>query len=94
MRFITVALFCTQAASNLRPNMKQVVEMLSKKVNLNEKLLTEPGVYRPHNSRRSGGGSSQEKLSSQANKGKQPEKPFVTSTQFNSFQSATHMLPR
>ncbi|KAK4359329.1 hypothetical protein RND71_021558 [Anisodus tanguticus] len=49
--FIKVALLCTQAAPTQRPNMKQVIEMLSKEVNLNEKLLTEPGVYRPHSSK-------------------------------------------
>ncbi|KAE9447501.1 hypothetical protein C3L33_20600, partial [Rhododendron williamsianum] len=51
IRFIKVALFCTQAACNQRPGMKQVVEMLSKEVILNEKLLTEPGVHLAHTSR-------------------------------------------
>ncbi|XP_015086466.1 putative serine/threonine-protein kinase [Solanum pennellii] len=37
LRFIKVALFCIQSAPNQRPNMKQVIEMLSKEVNLNEK---------------------------------------------------------
>lgn len=59
IRFIKVALFCTQAASNQRPGMKQVVEMLSKEVILNEKLLTEPGVHRAHTSRGLVGGSSE-----------------------------------
>ncbi|KAI8559622.1 hypothetical protein RHMOL_Rhmol04G0187600 [Rhododendron molle] len=70
MRFIKVALFCTQAASHQRPDMKQVVVMLSKEVNLNEKLLTEPGVYRSRTSRTLAGGSSAESSSS-GNKGKQ-----------------------
>lgn len=39
MRFIKVALFCTQATAQQRPTMKQVVEMLSKEVHLNEKVL-------------------------------------------------------
>ncbi|XP_058217031.1 uncharacterized protein LOC131327928 [Rhododendron vialii] len=51
IRFIKVALFCTQAACNQRQGMKQVVEMLSKEVILNEKLLTEPGVHLAHTSR-------------------------------------------
>lgn len=93
MRFLKVALFCTQAAPNQRPTMKQVVEMLSKEVNLNEKLLTEPGVYR-HSSCQSGRGSSQEKSSSHANKGKHRENPSATLTQLDSFQSVTHILPR
>ncbi|KAG9155913.1 hypothetical protein Leryth_004163 [Lithospermum erythrorhizon] len=57
LRFLKVALFCTQSDSQRRPDMKQVVKMLSKEVHLNEKLLTEPGVYRPRTSQRSGGGS-------------------------------------
>ncbi|KAK9291093.1 hypothetical protein L1049_009280 [Liquidambar formosana] len=65
LRFIKVALFCTQAASHQRPTMKQVVEMLSTEVSLNEKVLTEPGVYRGHISQHSGGEAS----SSQTMKG-------------------------
>ncbi|XP_060202308.1 putative serine/threonine-protein kinase [Lycium barbarum] len=93
LRFIKVALFCTQAAPTQRPKMKQVIEMLSKEVNLNEKLLTEPGVYRPHSSKRSSYGSLQ-KSSSVGKKGVQPVNPFATSTKFDSFQSVTQMLPR
>ncbi|KAJ0087896.1 hypothetical protein Patl1_31666 [Pistacia atlantica] len=70
-RFIKVALFCTQAGANQRPTMKQVVEMLSKEVNLNEKLLTRPGVFKLQNSRPLGGSSSEETSSSQNKKGKQ-----------------------
>lgn len=43
VRYIKVALFCTQAASGCRPSMSQVVEMLSRPVRLNEKELTPPG---------------------------------------------------
>ncbi|XP_047316437.1 putative serine/threonine-protein kinase [Impatiens glandulifera] len=49
IRFLKVALFCTQAALNQRPGMKQVVEMLTRDVVLNEVLLTEPGTYRTNN---------------------------------------------
>uniref|UniRef100_M4EZ04 non-specific serine/threonine protein kinase n=2 Tax=Brassica campestris TaxID=3711 RepID=M4EZ04_BRACM len=72
IRFIKVALFCTQAAAQKRPNMKQVVEMLSRKeINLNEAALTEPGVYRGVNKGRNHrglglrGGTSQESSSTQ-----------------------------
>lgn len=44
LRFIKVALLCTQAAANFRPSMSQVVAMLSKDININEKLLTRPGL--------------------------------------------------
>lgn len=43
VRYIKVALFCTQAASARRPSMSEVVKMLSKPVRLNEKELTPPG---------------------------------------------------
>lgn len=94
MRFIKVALFCTQAASHQRPDMKQVVVMLSKEVNLNEKLLTEPGVYRSRTSKTLVGGSSAESSSS-GNKGKQLVNPSVTSIHSEIYdQSETQMLPR
>ncbi|XP_047307918.1 cold-responsive protein kinase 1-like [Impatiens glandulifera] len=45
IRYMKVALFCTQAAANRRPLMSQVVEMLSRKIRLNEKELTAPGYF-------------------------------------------------
>ncbi|KAL6998551.1 non-specific serine,threonine protein kinase, partial [Sarracenia purpurea var. burkii] len=95
LRFIKVALFCTQAASHQRPDMNQVVAMLSKEVTLNEKLLTEPGVYRAPTSRRLvGGGSTDMTSSSSAKNGKKAVIPSVTSTQSVVYQSVTQMLPR
>ncbi|KAG9441003.1 hypothetical protein H6P81_016857 [Aristolochia fimbriata] len=44
LRYMKVALFCTQAAAKRRPNMTQVLDMLSKQSRLNEKLLTPPGI--------------------------------------------------
>ncbi|CAI9782395.1 unnamed protein product [Fraxinus pennsylvanica] len=93
-RFITVALFCTQSASQRRPDMKQVVTMLSKDVVLNDSLLTEPGVYRPQTSQTSDSGSLHIASSSQLSKGKQSANPLVTSTHFDSHQSITEMIPR
>ncbi|KDP24465.1 hypothetical protein JCGZ_25029 [Jatropha curcas] len=98
MRFIKVALFCTQAAAHQRPTMKQVVEMISKKVNLNEKALTEPGVHRTNTSQHSvGGGSSDDTSSSQKKKGKLlsfESNPPGTSIQLDSNQSVAQLLPR
>lgn len=88
MRFIKVALFCTQAASNQRPDMRQVMEMLSKQVRLNEKLLTEPGVYRPPHTSTSH--RSRDISSSHPHKGKQS----VSSTHSDSSHSITEILPR
>lgn len=79
LRFIKIALFCTQAASSKRPTMTEVVEMLSRDVHLNEMVLTEPGVYKGDSSRQSDGA-----------KAKQP----VTSSNLNSSYSISQMLPR
>lgn len=96
IRFINVALFCTQSASQRRPDMKQVVTMLSKDVVLNDSLLTEPGVYRPRTSQISDDGSLHIASSSQLSKGKQLANPLSTSTLFDSHQSITEseMIPR
>ena len=68
MRYMKVALFCTQAAASRRPLMIQVVNMLlSKTIQLNEKELTAPGLF------------TDEGESSRRNS--QPV-PFVTSTHF------------
>ncbi|XAR68830.1 Non-specific serine/threonine protein kinase [Bertholletia excelsa] len=90
-RFIKVALFCTQAASHQRPGMKQVIEMLSRDVSLNEQLLTEPGIYKVCSPLHLAGGSMQE-ISYSANKGKQ--NPSVSTILLDSSQSITQMLPR
>ncbi|XP_057753756.1 putative serine/threonine-protein kinase [Arachis stenosperma] len=92
-RFIKVALFCTQAAAQNRPNMKQVMEMLSKEVHINEKALTEPGIYRWHSSGKMGG-SLNETPSSQLFKNKKTGMPHENSTNFSSNDVVTEMLPR
>lgn len=76
--------------------MKQVVEMLSREVHLNEKLLTEPGVYRGQKTRKlnAGAASSEGTSSSHGDKGKKAMKSFPSSPQFNSSYSMTQMLPR
>ncbi|KAF7019650.1 unnamed protein product [Triticum aestivum] len=50
IRFIKVALFCTQAAAARRPSMLQVVKMLSKPIRINERELTAPGYISEYNS--------------------------------------------
>ncbi|XP_042517748.1 cold-responsive protein kinase 1-like isoform X2 [Macadamia integrifolia] len=45
LRYIKVALFCTQEAAGRRPTMTQVVDMLSRHIWLNEKELTPPGIF-------------------------------------------------
>ncbi|KAJ1437413.1 Serine/threonine-protein kinase, active site [Sesbania bispinosa] len=92
-RFLVVALFCTQSAAQHRPTMKQVLKMLSKEVHLNEKALTEPGIYRWHTSGKMGD-SSNESSSSQAIKYKKSENPHETSTQFSGTNFVSEMFPR
>ncbi|KAL8248197.1 hypothetical protein R6Q59_005065 [Mikania micrantha] len=49
IKYIKVALFCTQATANRRPTMSQVVNMLSRNIKLNEKELTPPGFFQDYN---------------------------------------------
>lgn len=94
-RFLMVALFCTQSAAQHRPTMKQVLEMLSKEVHLNEKALTEPGIYRWHTSGLKMGGSLNETSSSQVIKHTKSENaPHETSTHFSGTDIVTEMIPR
>lgn len=75
--------------------MRQVVEMLSKDVHLNESALTQPRIYRGRSSKQLGGASSEESSSSQAEKRKQPVNPFVNSSYSSqSSDSVTQMLAR
>lgn len=93
LRFIKVALFCTQAASQQRPSMTQVVEMLSKEITLDESTLTQPGIHKSSDrTPKDSAGSS----SSQGRKDKQSTSTdtFVTSTNVYSTPSITQLLPR
>jgi hypothetical protein len=54
LRFIKVALLCTQATAQQRPSMKQVVHMLSNQTEIDLQNLVPPGVLKePH--QRAGG---------------------------------------
>jgi len=95
LRFIKVALFCTQAASQQRPSMTQVVEMLSNGITLDENTLSPPGIHK--NPIRTFKNSAESSRSSQGRKDKQPMSTdtFITSTNVNSTPpSMTELLPR
>lgn len=95
LRFIKVALFCTQAASQQRPSMTQVVEMLSNGITLEENTLTPPGIHK--NPIRTSKNSAESSRSSQGRKDKQPMSTdtFITSTNVHSTPpSMTELLPR
>jgi hypothetical protein len=94
MRFIKVALFCTQRSASQRPTMKQVVDMLSKEVNLNEKALTKPGVYRVNTFSKDGAGTSSGETSSRAVKRNQQANPRVDSNDSFNSDSGSMILPR
>ncbi|KAL1335966.1 hypothetical protein HN51_030390 [Arachis hypogaea] len=49
MKYMKVALFCTQSAASRRPLMTQVVDMLSKEIQLNESQLQQPGFFMDSN---------------------------------------------
>ncbi|KZV31404.1 serine/threonine-protein kinase [Dorcoceras hygrometricum] len=88
IRFAKVALFCTQAASHQRPDMKQVVKMLSTEVRINDKLLSEPGLYKTRSSSMRSSDVGSETSSSRTKKGGQP------STMSYIQHHTTHVLPR
>ncbi|KAK4493162.1 hypothetical protein RD792_017987 [Penstemon davidsonii] len=82
LRYMKVALFCTQATASRRPLMSQVIEMLSKDVRLNEKQLTPPGFF--EDSKRVSGNMSKNKSSETS-----------TSHQMSSFPiTITQLIPR
>eukprot|EP00262_Sarcandra_glabra_P018473 TRINITY_DN663_c0_g1_i1.p1 TRINITY_DN663_c0_g1~~TRINITY_DN663_c0_g1_i1.p1 ORF type:complete len:417 (-),score=56.19 TRINITY_DN663_c0_g1_i1:220-1470(-) len=96
LRFVKVALFCTQAVANQRPPMKQVVAMLSNEMTLDEKDLTPPGVIKSteRTSRDSGGSSG----SSEVRKGKRLKDTYAFITDTSNINSSplsiTQMQPR
>lgn len=90
LRFAKVALFCTQAASHQRPDMKQVVKMLSTEVKINDKLLSEPGLYKTRSSSMRSSDGCSETSSSRRKYDKQFATPCMTYIQ----HPTTQMLPR
>lgn len=93
LRFIKVALVCTQAAAQQRPSMKQVVEMLlSNESSLDVKNLTQPGVVKKSVQPSSSSGSSILHTDYQASN----TYAFMTSAKdvHSSPTSVTEMLPR
>lgn len=64
VRYMKVALFCTQAAAKRRPSMNQVVDMLSRSIRLNEKEITPPGFFEDPTLPESSSSSSHKKFTS------------------------------
>ncbi|KAG9453970.1 hypothetical protein H6P81_006874 [Aristolochia fimbriata] len=94
LRFIKVALFCTQATSQQRPSMKLILEMLSNEIMLDEKTLTAPGVLKTSNRNSRDSGDSSHSSQGRKDKGSSSS-TFITSTNINSIPlSMTQMQPR
>lgn len=91
LRFIKVALLCTQATSQQRPSMKQVVNMLSNQTEINLQNVVPPGVLKEPRQRTGGfGGLTAETSSSQSTKCNPAESYSTNSGQF----STTEVSPR
>ena len=89
LRFIKVALLCTQATSQQRPSMKQVVNMLSNQMEINLQNLVPPGVLKEPRPRTGGfGGLAVDTSSSQSTKCN-PAESYSTQTNINSGQFST-----
>ncbi|KAL5730234.1 hypothetical protein ACHQM5_003082 [Ranunculus cassubicifolius] len=84
VRYIKVALFCTQAIASRRPSMDQVVSMLSRNIRLHEKELTAPGFFEDSASLNGGKSSSHKKFASTS----------TTQTMISFPDTITELVPR
>ncbi|KAJ6769807.1 PROMASTIGOTE SURFACE ANTIGEN PROTEIN PSA [Salix purpurea] len=76
IRYIKVAFFCTQSAANRRPRMIQVVDMLSKQIQLNDNQLTAPGFLQDSDNP-SGGASSTKNFNAASNGNQMSSGPVI-----------------
>ncbi|KAI0509974.1 hypothetical protein KFK09_010574 [Dendrobium nobile] len=86
LRYIKVALFCTQAVAGRRPSMPEVLHMLSKPIKLNEKELLPPGIIQDPTTLSKGLEGSRTFVSTSAS-----SIPELSSTTLDTF---TEMAPR
>jgi serine/threonine protein kinase len=95
LRYIKVALLCTQATSQQRPSMKQVVNMLSNSTEINLQNVVPPGVLKEPRQRTRGFGSLAVDTSSSQSTKCNPAESYSTQTNMNSGQfSTTEVSPR
>lgn len=96
LRFIKVALLCTQATAQQRPSMKQVVHMLSNQTEIDLQNAVPPGVLKePRRQMGSLGGLTQDTSSSQSTRGNPAGSCTTQTGDMNSCQfSTTEVLPR
>ncbi|KAL6907585.1 hypothetical protein ACP4OV_002624 [Aristida adscensionis] len=96
LRFIKVALLCTQATSHQRPSMKQVVHMLSNQTEIDLHNVVPPGVLKEHRHHPiSLGGLTLDTSSSSQSTKCNPAESYSTQTNMNSYQfSTTVVSPR
>ncbi|CAL4930264.1 unnamed protein product [Urochloa decumbens] len=95
LRFIKVALLCTQATSQQRPSMKQVVNMLNNQTEINLQNAIPPGVLKERRQRTPGFGRLTLDTSSSQSTKCNPAESCSTQTNMNSGQfSTTEVSPR
>ncbi|GJN08367.1 hypothetical protein PR202_ga26278 [Eleusine coracana subsp. coracana] len=89
LRFIKVALLCTQATAHQRPSMKQVVHMLSNQTEVDLQNVVPPGVLKKPRQRTGGfPGLTLDTSSSQSTKCN-PAESYSTQTNMNSYALST-----
>ncbi|KAG8096662.1 hypothetical protein GUJ93_ZPchr0013g34324 [Zizania palustris] len=95
LRFIKVALLCTQATSQQRPSMKQVVDMLSNPTEIDLHNLVAPGVLKEPRRHPSSSGGLTVDTSSRNAKRNSAESDSIQTRDMNSNQfSTTDVSPR
>ncbi|XP_062216125.1 putative serine/threonine-protein kinase [Phragmites australis] len=89
LRFIKVALLCTQATSQQRPSMNLVVHMLSNQTEIDLQNVVPPGVLKEPRHHTGGfGGLTADTSSSQSTKCN-PAESYSTQTNVNSYELST-----
>jgi hypothetical protein len=89
LRFIKVALLCTQATAQQRPSMKQVVHMLSNQTEIDLQNLVPPGVVKEPRQRTGGYPGSTLGTSSSESTKCNPAESYSTQTNMNSYALST-----
>ncbi|BAS83388.1 cold-responsive protein kinase 1 isoform X2 [Oryza sativa Japonica Group] len=89
LRFIKVALVCTQATSQQRPSMKQVVDMLSNPTEISLENLVAPGVLKEPRHHSSSSGLTPDTTSNRSTKANPADSYSTQTRDMNSYQLST-----
>lgn len=95
LRFIKVALLCTQATAQQRPSMKQVVHMLAAQTEIDLQNAVPPGVLKEPRRRGGLGGLTLDTSSSESTRANVAGSCSTQTRDMNSYQfSTTEVSPR